>query len=336
MPSDTALALAGEPEGAAEVAAPRGSEAPELLADYLAKTGRGELLTHRQEKILSEKARSGDQKARGKLIEKNLRLVVSVAKKYRGRGLPFEDLIQEGNIGLMKAVEKFDPEMGHRFSTYAVHWIRRAIQRAATDKGRTIRVPAHMDDKLRGLARTRNELSAKLGREPTGEELATGLGWAKEELRFAMAVLPDAASLERLISVEKGTAQMGEFVVDERASRVAEEVVEEAEAAPLFEALASLPERTRHVLIRRHGLDHREPATLRELAEELGVSRERVRQLQHEAERKLRRPDPTIPATGTCRKRPKTALRAARTIPQRYALEDARIETRTNGKGTIR
>ena len=216
--------------------------------------------------------------------------------------------------------------MGNRFSTYAVHWIRQAIQRAATDKGRMIRVLAHMDDKLRKLTRNRAELSAKLGREPTDEELADRLGWDQEELHFATEVLPDAASLERPISAEKGAAQMGEFVVDERTSRVAEEVVEEAEAALLFEGLANLPERARHVLTRRYGLDEGEPATLRELAEELGISRERVRQLQREAERKLRQPDTTIPEAQPCSKRPKEALRAARTISEQETPEDARIE----------
>src|SRR5918998_2647605 len=131
-------------------------ETPELLAGYLAKIGRGKLLTHQEEISLARRARAGDQSARKKLIECNLRLVVSVAKRYRGMGLPFEDLIQEGNIGLLKAVEKFDPELGHRFSTYVIWWIRQAVQRAVADKGRTIRVPVHMGDKMRKLARIRS------------------------------------------------------------------------------------------------------------------------------------------------------------------------------------
>ena len=155
----------------------RESETPELLAKYLAHIGQGSLLTHQEEIDLSLRAKAGDRRARQRLIEKNLRLVVSVAKKYRGYGLPFEDLIQEGNIGLMKAVEKFDPEKGFRFSTYATWWIRQAVQRAVADKGRTIRVPVHMGDKMRKMARAYNELSTALGRDATDEEVAEDLGW---------------------------------------------------------------------------------------------------------------------------------------------------------------
>jgi RNA polymerase primary sigma factor len=315
------LVPAVEPERNTEPPAPRGLEAPELLAEYFAKIGKGGLLTRRQEVSLSRKARSGDKRARRRLIEKNLRLVVSVAKRYRGLGLPFEDLIQEGNIGLMTAVEKFEPEMGNRFSTYATWWIRQAVQRAVADKGRTVRVPVHMGEKLRRLARTRGELASELGREPTDAELAERLGWTEEEARFTMRVLMDVTSLNRPVSPEDGASGVGELVADEQASRVAEEVVEEAETALLFEALGHLPERVRHILVRRHGLDGGEPATLRELAEELGVSRERVRQLQREAERRLRRPG--TPAVTPARFRRERPPDRGSHIPDRTAGREA-------------
>ena len=163
---------------------PQREETPELIPGYFARIDKGELLTHAEEIDLSKRAKAGDKRARQMLVEKNLRLVVSVAKKYRGMGLPFEDLIQEGNIGLMRAVEKFDPERGFRFSTYATWWIRQAVQRAVADKGRTIRVPVHMGDKIRKMARTYNGLLAELVREATDEEGAGALviGHARYEL----------------------------------------------------------------------------------------------------------------------------------------------------------
>jgi RNA polymerase primary sigma factor len=151
------------------------SETPELLAKYLAHIGQGSLLTHQEEIDLSLRAKAGDRRARQRLIEKNLRLVVSVAKKYRGYGLPFEDLIQEGNIGLMKAVEKFDPDRGFRFSTYATWWIRQAVQRAVADKGRTIRVPVHMTEKIRKVSRAMSELAWRSNASPPRKRLPGAL-----------------------------------------------------------------------------------------------------------------------------------------------------------------
>jgi len=266
----------------------RESETPELLAKYLRHIGQGDLLTHQEEIELSNAAKAGDKKARQRLIEKNLRLVVSVAKKYRGYGLPFEDLIQEGNIGLMKAVEKYDPDRGFRFSTYATWWVRQAVQRAVADKGRTIRVPVHMTEKIRKMARSYNELSAEYEREPTDEEVAERLEWTVDEVRDVKDAMPDATSLNQSLTSDDDSSELGEFVEDERASDTPGTVMREMETAQLGEAIERLPERNRYVLIRRYGLDDQDTATLAQLSDELGVSRERIRQLQREAERMLR------------------------------------------------
>jgi len=265
----------------------RPAETPELLPSYFARIDKGRLLSKGEEMALARGAQAGDERARKRLIEKNLRLVVSIAKKYRGQGLPFEDLIQEGNIGLMKAVEKFEPERGWRFSTYATWWIRQAVQRAVADKGRTIRVPVHRGDKVRKMARTYNELSAELEREPTDEEVAKKLEWPVEQVRDLKSSLWDATSLNQTIGSEADGSEVGELIADERSSDTAGEVIGEIESAGLEEAIGRLPRRHRYVLVRRYGLGDEEAATLAELSDELGISRERVRQVQREAERML-------------------------------------------------
>ena len=266
----------------------RPAETPELLPSYFSRIDKGRLLSRGEEMDLARGAQAGDRRARQRLVEKNLRLVVSIAKKYRGQGLPFEDLIQEGNIGLMKAVEKFDPERGWRFSTYATWWIRQAVQRAVADKGRTIRVPVHRGDKVRKMARAYNELSAELEREPTDEEVAGTLEWPVDQVRDLKSSLWDATSLNQPLSSDEGSSELGELIEDEHESGLAGNVVRKLEMSRLMEAVERLPERQRRVIVRRYGLDGEKPATLGDLSEELAVSRERIRQLQRETERALR------------------------------------------------
>jgi RNA polymerase primary sigma factor len=259
-------------------------ETPNLLAGYLDRIGKEKLLTHREEKELSRRARAGDERARKKLIQKNLRLVVSVAKRYRNYGLPFEDLIQEGNIGLIRAVDKFDADLGFRFSTYATWWIRQAVARAVADKGRTIRLPVHMGEKMRKVNRVIGELSVELGREPTEKEVVERLGWTVEQVRDVKGTVPDAFSLGEPVSSGDESSRLEDLIVDETCCDVPDTVIEVMEAAWLREAIGRLPQKVRYVLVRRYGLDGRDTPTLTELAAELELSRERVRQLQREAE----------------------------------------------------
>jgi RNA polymerase primary sigma factor len=262
-------------------------EAQDVLTQYLGRVRGGRLLDADEEKDLSRRARGGDMRARQKLIESNLRLVISIAKKYRGRGVPFEDLIQEGNAGLIRAVEKFDPEMGNRFSTYATWWIRQAVTRAVADHARTVRLPAHVVDAIYRLRRAENALSIELGREATEEEVVERLGVKPEEARRLREVSQPVSSINARLNSEEGS-EVGELLPDERSGDDYARVEAGQWELTLVEAVRSLPEREARIIEMRHGLDGGETRTLREVSEELGISQERARQVEIKALRTIR------------------------------------------------
>jgi RNA polymerase primary sigma factor len=262
-------------------------EAQDVLTQYLSRVRDGRLLDAGEERDLSRRAHGGDREARKRLIESNLRLVISIAKKYRGRGLPFEDLIQEGNAGLIKAVEKFDPEMGNRFSTYATWWIRQAVTRAIADQARTVRLPAHVVDSLYRLRRAESSLSVELGRDATEEELARRLGKGPDEARRLREVGQPISSINARLGDEEGS-EVGDLLPDERSGDDYVRVEVGQWEQTLAEAVRSLPEREAKVLEMRHGLDGSETRTLREVSEVLGISQERARQVEIKALRTIR------------------------------------------------
>jgi RNA polymerase primary sigma factor len=279
---------------------------------YFRDVGGHRLLSHEEEIDLSRKVRAGLEArrlreageevenlqqtlelargAREKLIRHNLRLVVSIAKKYRSSGLPLIDLIQEGNIDLMTAVERYDPELGYRFSTYATFWIRQAIGRAVANLSRTIRVPVHMHDLISKVRRTESQLEQQYGRPATDAEVAAHLEMEVERVEQARSAIPRTSSLDKPIG-EDGESTIGDLLPDPASDQVVEEAVSSAIRDQIRKSLDALTERERGVLMLRFGLNGQQPQTLAEIADHYGISRERVRQIEKEALAKLRKSD---------------------------------------------
>ena len=256
---------------------------------YLKEIGQVPLLSTEEEQTLARAARAGDADARRRLSEANLRLVVSVAKRYAGRGLPFLDLIQEGNLGLMKAAEKFEPDRGFKFSTYATWWIRQAITRAIADQGRTIRIPVHLVEHINRVRKTAGELLRKNGREPTAEEIAVRLEMEPDRVRELLQLAQEPVSLETPVGEEED-AHLEDFIQDEEAGIPVDEAGRQLLRRELMSVLKSLTPREERVITLRFGLDDGRPRTLEELGKEFNVTRERIRQIEAKALRKLRHP----------------------------------------------
>ena len=256
---------------------------------YLKEIGQIKLLTLEEELDLADKISAGDENAKATLAEANLRLVVSIAKRYVGRGMLFLDLIQEGNIGLMKAVDKFDVSKGYKFSTYATWWIRQAITRAIADQARTIRVPVHMVETINKLARIERQLTLELNREPTEAELSKKMGMSVEKIREINKISQEPVSLETPIGEEEDS-HLGDFIPDETNMSPEDFAVNELLKDEISEVLLTLTEREEKVIRLRFGLEDGRPRTLEEVGQLFGVTRERIRQIEAKALRKLRHP----------------------------------------------
>ena len=254
---------------------------------YLRSIGRVELLTAEQEIELAKRIERGDMKAKQHMVEANLRLVVSIAKGYLGRGLTFLDLIQEGSLGLIRAVEKFDYRRGYKFSTYATWWIRQAVTRAIADKARTIRIPVHMVEKLNRVAHVERQLVQRMGREPEPAEIAAELKVSVREVRDIMRVAQLPVSLEKPVGDDE-ESELGDFVADDSVESPYESAQENLQREDIQRALDALPERERQVIELRFGLRGHEPLTLEEVGRAFGVTRERIRQIETNTLKKLK------------------------------------------------
>jgi RNA polymerase primary sigma factor len=268
---------------------PPGIKINDPVRMYLKEIGRVPLLSAEDEVGLAKRIENGDEEAKRRLAEANLRLVVSIAKRYVGRGMLFLDLIQEGNMGLIKAVEKFDHTKGYKFSTYATWWIRQAITRAIADQARTIRIPVHMVETINKLIRVSRQLLQELGREPTPEEIAKEMDLSTDKVREIMKIAQEPVSLETPIG-EEDDSHLGDFIEDQEALAPADAAAYELLKEQLEDVLDTLTEREENVLRLRFGLDDGRTRTLEEVGKVFGVTRERIRQIEAKALRKLRHP----------------------------------------------
>ncbi len=258
---------------------------------YLREIGKIPLLTIDEENELAKKVVEGDKKAKDKMVEANMRLVVSIAKRYSGRGLDLLDLIQEGNTGLLRAVEKFDPDKGFKFSTYATWWIRQAITRAIADQARTIRIPVHMVETINKVLRTTRKLTTELNREPTNEEIAKELDMEPEKIDYVMRIKQDIASLDASVGRDGDDEDsvLGDFVEDEERASPEDAAVTQILKEQLAEILSTLSEREQKIIRMRFGIGGERPHTLEEVGAEFAVTRERIRQIEAKALSKLRK-----------------------------------------------
>ena len=257
------------------------------LASYINRLTRTKLLTATEEKALSRRVRYGDMLAKERLIEANMRLVVSIAKNYLASGIPLEDLIQEGAIGLMTATERFDPRMGYRFSTYATQWIRQSIGRAIDNKAKAIRLPAHISESLRKIDKSRAELLRLLGQEPSVEQLASHTGLSLKKMNSLLQTTQEPVSLDMTVGDDDNTS-LGNLVLDRSAPNPQDELIAQEMRGEIEAILNTLDEREKIVMRKRFGFDEDDKSVLQQIGDELNISRERVRQIESQALRKLR------------------------------------------------